>query len=208
MPPGALHEKLPLMLLPRKVVQAAICVAARPRTAAPATFERGEALRRAASAPSFPASRQKAWAASSDSRRCRQARKARGSAPGSPAQVTEFLGREVPAHGRAKGGADIGPQGGGFGEAQPHIGDRHLPARAPSGGALESRKLLRRQPGHERAPLSQVIRNSFGRNPSITAPSERTMTGVPAMPFSRAKRSLASSGEVSQARVSAIGSPA
>ena len=66
MPPGALHEKLPLMLLPRKVVQAAICVAARPRTAAPATFERGEALRRAASAPSFPASRQKAWAASSD----------------------------------------------------------------------------------------------------------------------------------------------
>ena len=28
--------------------------------------ERGEALRRAASAPSFPASRQKAWAASSD----------------------------------------------------------------------------------------------------------------------------------------------
>ena len=112
--------------------------------------------------------------------------------------MTEFLGREVPALCRAKGCADIGPQTGGFGEAQPHIGDSHLPARATCGGALESRKLLDRKPGHERGPLSQVTRNSFGRNPSITAPSERTMTGDPAMPFSRAKRSLASSGEVSQ----------
>jgi len=44
----------------------------------------------------------------------------------------------------------------------------------------------------------------LGRKPSIIAPSERTITGVPASPLSLAKRSLASSAEASQGRVSLI----
>lgn len=63
-------------------------------------------------------------------------------------------------------------------------------------------------PDHDCPPFSQFSRKARGLYPSRTAPSPRTITGVPERPCRCAKASLASRPDVSQAAPALTSSPA